>query len=166
VSVADDTMSPMSETGELRGETVTPANAAAACRLTVRPDQQDFVAPVAWSLAEAYASPGVAWPRLICRGAEVVGFMMGSFDPGNEIPFFRCGIWRLNVDARAQRLGVGRYAVRVLLDEARRRGGTRATVLWVPAPGGPGPFYERLGFVPTGEQFHGEIVGALALDAA
>jgi hypothetical protein len=28
------------------------------------------------------------------------------------------------------------------------------------------PFYERLGFVPAREQFHGEIVGALALAAA
>jgi diamine N-acetyltransferase len=159
-------MSPMSDTDGLRVEEVTPANVTAACRLSVRPDQQAFVAPVAWSLAEAYASPGVAWPRLICRGDDVVGFIMGSFDPGNEISFFRCGIWRLNVGARAQRSGVGRYAVRALLDEARRRGGTRATVLWVPAPGGPGPFYERLGFVQTGEHFQGETVGAIALDAA
>lgn len=156
----------MSDTDGLRVEAVTPANVEAACRLSVRPDQQEFVAPVAWSLAEAYASPDVAWPRLIYRGDDIVGFVMGSFDPGNELPFFRCGIWRLNVDARAQRSGVGRYAVRTVLDEARRRGGTRATVLWVPAPGGPGPFYERLGFVPTGEQFHGETVGVIALDAA
>jgi diamine N-acetyltransferase len=166
LSVADDTMSPMRDTAGLRLETVTPGNVTAACRLSVRPDQQEFVAPVAWSLAEAYASPGVAWPRLICRGDDIVGFIMGSFDPQNEIPFFRCGIWRLNVDARAQRSGVGRYAVGALLEEARRRGATRATVLWVPAPGGPGPFYEGLGFVPTGEQFHREIVGALALEAS
>jgi diamine N-acetyltransferase len=121
LSVADDNMTPMSDANGLRVEAVTPGNVEAACRLSVRPDQQEFVAPVAWSLAQAYASPDVAWPRLICRGEDVVGFIMGSFDPGNE---------------------------------------------WVPGPGGPGPFYERLGFVPTGEQFHGEIVGALALDAA
>ena len=135
LSVADDTMSPMSETGGLHLEKVMPGNVTAACRLAVRPDQREFVAPVAWSLAEAYASPDVAWPRLICRGDDIVGFIMGSFDPRNEVPFFRCGIWRLNVDARAQRSGVGRYAVRALLDEARRRGDTRATVLWVPEIG-------------------------------
>jgi hypothetical protein len=110
LSVADDRMSPMSDTDGLRVEEVTPANVEAACRLAVRPDQQEFVAPVAWSLAEAYASPDVAWPRLICRGDDVVGFIMGSFDP-------------------------------------------RAVL-------------RRLGFVPTGEQFHGETVGVIALDAA
>lgn len=148
----------------LRLEPLTAENVLDACRLQVRPDQADFVAPVAWSLAEAYVNPVVAWPRLVYRGQHAVGFIMGSFDPDNEIHFFRCGIWRLNVAADAQRAGVGSFAVRALLDEARRRGIGRATVLWVPKPGGPGPFYERLGFVPTGEQFHGEIVGAISLE--
>ena len=82
-------------------------------------------------------NPDIVWPRLIFRGADVVGFIMGSFDPENEIPFFRCGIWQLNVDAGAQRSGVGSYAAQALLDEARKRGFSRATVLWVPKPGGP-----------------------------
>ena len=65
-------MSPMSDTGELHIEKVTPGNVTAACRRSVRPDQQEFVAPVAWSLAEAYASPGVAWtvPRRDRRSAR------------------------------------------------------------------------------------------------
>jgi hypothetical protein len=54
LSVADATMSPMSDASGLRVAAVTPGNVEAACRLSVRPDQQEFVAPVAWSLAEAY----------------------------------------------------------------------------------------------------------------
>ncbi len=52
---------------------VTPHNVAAACRLAVRPDQERHVWPVAVSLAEAYARPTIAWPRLILRDGELVG---------------------------------------------------------------------------------------------
>lgn len=43
----------------------------------------------------------------------------------------RCGIWRLNIAAAWQGKGYGRFAGHSVLDEARRRGQTRATVLWV-----------------------------------
>lgn len=43
---------------------LTPDNAAAACRISVRPEQQKFVATVVESIAEAYVHYGTAWPRL------------------------------------------------------------------------------------------------------
>ncbi len=142
---------------------VTAANVGQACRLAVRPDQERFVAPVAWSLAEAYAQPEVAWPRLVYDGDRLVAFVMGAFDPGNSTSFFRCGIWRLNVGAGEQRKGYGRFAVEAVLAEARRRGQRRASVLWVPGPGGPEGFYLRLGFQPTGEIFADQVVGQISL---
>jgi hypothetical protein len=39
----------------------------------MRPDQDDLVAPVAWSLADAYTVPDIAWPRLIYDGGQLVG---------------------------------------------------------------------------------------------
>jgi diamine N-acetyltransferase len=42
---------------------VTPDNFDAAIGLSVRPDQQDLVAPVVKSLAEAYLYREIAWPR-------------------------------------------------------------------------------------------------------
>jgi diamine N-acetyltransferase len=147
----------------LRLETITRDNVGAACRIAVRPDQQSFVAPVAVSLAEAYVQPEVAWPRLVVDGDAPVGFVMGAFEPDCPIEFFRCGIWRLNISADHQGRGYGRFAVEGVLAEARRRGQDRATVLWVPGPGGPEQFYLRLGFQPTGEVFHEQVVGALAL---
>lgn len=148
----------------LKLKTVTPDNVIAACGIKVAPEQEAFVAPVAESLAEAYASYENAWPRLVYAGDEPVAFVMGGFDPEAEIEFFRCGIWRLNVDARHQRAGHGRFAVEAVLTEARRRGSHRATVLWKSGANGPEGFYRRMGFEPTGEEFAGQTVGAIALD--
>ena len=146
-------------TSSLRLEAITPENVIAACRLKVRPDQEDLVAPVAWSLAQAYANRETAWPRLIVDGGEPVGFVMGRFNAQDPVPAFRCGIWRLNIAAQRQGGGYGRFAVEAFCSEARRRGHPRVTVLWVPGEHGPENFYLRLGFRPTGEVLHGQVVG-------
>lgn len=147
----------------LRVDEVTAENVTTACRLTVAPEQEEYVAPVAVSLAEAYVNQHSAWPRLIYDGSQLVAFVMAGFDPDSPIDFFRCGIWRLNVAADQQRRGYGRFAVQAVADEARRRGQHRLTVLWIPGERGPEKFYRRIGFRPTGEVFHGQRVGELSL---
>jgi diamine N-acetyltransferase len=138
---------------------VTDDNLGDACRLTVAPHQRDYVAPVAESLAQAYVQPGVAWPRLVYAGDELVGFVMGAFDPTCPIDYFQHGIWRLNIAAGHQGKGYGRFAVESVLAEARRRGAQTATVLWKPGDHSPEPFYLKLGFHPTGQVHEGEVVG-------
>ncbi len=155
---------PDSPVMSLRLEPVTPDNVQDACALKVAPWQEKLVAPVAVSLAEAYAQPNIAWPRLVYADDQLVGFVMGGFDPNCPIDFFRCGIWRLNVAAGHQRTGCGRFAVEQLCAEARHRGRNRVTVLWVPHPDGPEQFYLRLGFTPTGQTFHGQTVAERFLD--
>lgn len=147
---------------ELRLAELSADNLRDAVRLRLRPGQERFVAPIVESIAEAYISPA-AWPRVILDGEEVVGFVMASFDPENEIEEFRAGVWRLSVAAEAQGRGVGRFAVQAVADEARRRGFDRITVLWEPGEEGPEGFYLRLGFQPTGVELFGETVGALRL---
>jgi diamine N-acetyltransferase len=147
---------------------LTPDNVRAACRIEVKPEQRNFVAPVAESIAEAYVHHGTAWPRLIQDDDRVVGFLMGNFDPDNEISAFRAGIWRLNIAAHEQGCGYGRFAVEAIAAEARRRGQKRITVLWVQGDDGPEGFYLRLGFSPTGQVMtdaagRGEVVGELML---
>ena len=44
---------------------------------------------------------------------------------------------------------------------SRRRGVARITVLWEKGDDGPEGFYLALGFVATGEELFGEVVGAL-----
>ncbi|MFB9891841.1 GNAT family N-acetyltransferase [Planobispora takensis] len=148
----------------LRLEQVTRDNLGAALKIRIRPEQEGTVAPVERSLAEAYASRETAWPRLICDGEEVVGFIMGNFEFDSPIDFFQCGIWRLNIAAEHQGKGYGRFAVRELCEEARRRGAKRVTVLWEEHEHGPEEFYLKLGFRPTGQVFEGEIVAELLLD--
>jgi diamine N-acetyltransferase len=149
---------------DLRLAELTSDNLGAAVGLTLKPGQENFVAPVVHSIAEAYVTP-TAWPRVVVDGDRVVGFVMANFDPDNELEAFRCGIWRLNVAADAQGLGVGRFAVDAVAAEARRRGQSRLTVLWEKGTGGPEGFYLTLGFVPTGELF-GEVVGTKDISTA
>lgn len=148
-------------------ETVSPDNFDAAIGLKVRPDQEHLVAPVVKSLAEAYVHPDVAWPRLILDGDRPVGFLMAFFDAGltgdDRGTGLGSGLWRLNIAAGEQGRGYGRFAVRSVVAEARRRGGTRLTTSWYPGGGGPEGFYLRLGFRPTGEMIGDQRVGELDL---
>jgi diamine N-acetyltransferase len=151
----------------MRLEAVTPKNYEAALALSVRPDQEDLVAPVVKSLAEAYVYPDHAWPRLIYDGDRLVGFLMAFLDipwgAGPSTGDLRSGLWRLNIAADAQGNGYGRFAVEAVCAEIRARGGTRAYATWEPRAGGPGEFYLKLGFQPTGEQSGGQTVGVLDL---
>ncbi|WP_104165564.1 GNAT family N-acetyltransferase [Arthrobacter sp. SX1312] len=136
---------------------LTPENLGKAVGITLRPEQEAFVAPVVHSIAEAYVNP-TAWPRVVVDGDDVLAFIMGNFDPDHELEAFRAGIWRLSVAASAQGRGVGRFAVNALEEEARDRGVERISVLWERGEHGPEGFYLKLGFVPTGEQLFGEVV--------
>ncbi|MHA7240776.1 GNAT family N-acetyltransferase [Arthrobacter sp. TMS1-12-1] len=144
--------------------TLSPENLGRAVGITLRPEQEAFVAPVVQSIAEAYVNP-TAWPRLVVDGDEVLAFIMGNFDPDHELEAFRAGIWRLNVAASAQGRGAGRFAVDALEEEARTRGVRRISVLWERGEHGPEGFYLKLGFVPTGEELFGEVVAFKNLDS-
>ncbi len=124
-------------------------------RLRVRPDQERLVATNAESIAEAYFSPGEAWFRAVYLDDTPVGFVMLEDDPAAG----RYYLWRFMIDARYQRGGVGRRALELLFEHVRTRPG--AKVLYtscVPGEGSPGPFYEKMGFVYTGEEDEGELV--------
>jgi diamine N-acetyltransferase len=145
-------------TTNLRLEPVTQDNVRAACKLQLRAGQEDLVAPVAWSLADAYTVPDIAWPRLIYAGGQLTGFVMAAFAPDHENPLFHAYLWRLNVGAEHQGKGCGRFAVEEVIQEALRRGHRRLTVTYHEGPHGPEEFYRRLGFRPTGEHNQGEAV--------
>lgn len=126
------------------------------------PDQRGFVARNPWSLAQALIEHEVAWPRAIVADGEVVGFLMMEIDLEDEDGqcFY---LWRLMVGAEHQGRGFGSQAVHAARDEVKARGGTELYTSWVEGEGGPGPFYMKLGFVPTGEIDDGETVARLTL---
>lgn len=123
--------------------------------LRVSPGQERLVATNAESIAEAYFSRDVAWFRGVYADDTPVGFLMLEDDAAREHYY----LWRFMVDARYQGRGFGRRALELLFEYVRTRPGAR--VLYtscVPGEGSPGPFYERMGFVYTGDVDGGELV--------
>jgi diamine N-acetyltransferase len=140
----------------------------AVLALRLGPGQDQFVSSVAESLAEAKEHPEASpWYRAVYAGEEPVGFVMLSWDcipqPPEIIgPWF---LWKLIIDERHQRLGYGQQVVRLVADLVRAAGGEELFTSHVAeGDGGPGPFYARLGFVPTGEvDPDGEVILRLDL---
>ena len=119
------------------------------------------------SLREAAATPeGRPWYRAVYAGEEPVGFVMLSWDldpapPGFKGPWF---LWKLLIDHRHQGKGYGREVVRQVVEIVRAEGGAELLTSHVVGDGGPAGFYERLGFVPTGElDPDGEVLLRLTL---
>jgi diamine N-acetyltransferase len=116
--------------------------------------QHRFVADNAVSMAQAYFEPK-AWFRAIYFGDKPVGFVM-LYDDDEKQEYF---LWRLMIAGPHQGRGYGRGAIELLLDYVRTRPGATALLTsFVPDEGGPGKFYRRLGFTPTGEILEGETV--------
>lgn len=123
--------------------------------LTVAEHQKGFVATNAVSIAQAYFEPEAAWFRAIYADETPVGFVMVDDDPANE----EYGLWRFMIDERYQGLGFGRRALQLVIDHVKTRPGAKEFFTsCVPGDGTPGPFYEKIGFVYTGEVDDGELV--------
>jgi diamine N-acetyltransferase len=138
---------------------VTADTVRAVCLLHVAPDQRGFVAPNAVSFAEAMFEPK-AWFRAVVADDIPVGFVMLSVDKAAPEYY----LWRFMIDQRYQGCGYGRAAILLVIEHVRALpNATELLVSWVPEPGGPAPFYEGLGFEPTGEVDGDEVVARLRL---
>ncbi|MEP7023675.1 MAG: GNAT family N-acetyltransferase [Actinomycetota bacterium] len=149
---------------------ITDENRAAVLALQVAPGQEQFVESVEASLAEAAEYPEAKpWCRAVFAEGEPVGFVMLSWNvqpqPPEIIgPWF---LWKLLIDQRCQGRGYGAEAVRQIAGLVRAEGAAELLVSYVPGDGSPAGFYERLGFVPTGElHYTGEVILSLALQPA
>lgn len=158
---------------ELR-EIRTEADRAAVLGLRLAPGQERFVSDAADSLAEAEEEARAmprAWAVHDAATGEAVGFVMISdgipaetLERDDDLvgPYY---LWKLFVDAGHQRRGYGTAILDAVVAYVRHRPG--ATELFTSCgqgPGTPQPFYERYGFVPTGEIKWDEVV--LRLDLA
>jgi diamine N-acetyltransferase len=130
-------------------------NLRAILLLRVSPAQERFVAPNAVSIAQAYFHRDSAWFRGIYDGDTPVGFVM--LDDKPEVPSYT--LWRFMIDSAHQRKGYGRQAIELIVAHVKTRpGATELLTSCVDAAGGPGPFYEGLGFTYTGAMDEGERV--------
>ncbi|MEM7091511.1 MAG: GNAT family N-acetyltransferase [Actinomycetota bacterium] len=143
---------------------VSEANQHAVRKLRVHHSQEGFVAPVAASMADALfpeiidGAPVVPWMRAVEADGELAGFVMiAEVTDAHPEPY----LWRLLIDRSHQRRGIGRRIIELLVEEVASRGSTTLMTSWVDGRGSPRPFYEGLGFVPTGEIIDDEIEGRL-----
>lgn len=146
---------------ELRLEELSAATIVAVNSLSLKPGQEQFIAPVSYGTAATVMNPRTSWQRVVLEHDEVVGFISANFDPDEPHERFRSVLWRINVDADDQGRGVGRFAVEALVDEARARGMDHVNVIYESGEEGPGAFFTRVGFEPVGETEYGETVAEI-----
>ncbi len=146
---------------------ITDENREAVLALRVAPGQEQFVSSVRYSIREAAEHPHAKpWYRAVYAGDEPIGFVMLSWNvepqpPEINGPWF---LWKLLIDESHQGRGYGQEVVRQIVELVQAEGGTELLTSYVPADGGPAGFYERLGFVPTGElDPEGEVLMRLRL---
>jgi diamine N-acetyltransferase len=159
---------------------ITEDTVVSVIKLSVAEHQKGFVATNAVSLAQALFSKE-AWYRAIYLDDEPAGFVMlydeSLREPRLETPEApeapeaseppEIGVWRFMVDERFQGRGVGRAAMRLVIDHVRAKGLFATLELsYVPGEGNPEPFYRSLGFRHTGRMDDGEVVLVLDLEGS
>jgi SAM-dependent methyltransferase/RimJ/RimL family protein N-acetyltransferase len=140
-------------------EQITKETLRPILRLDVTDYQKRFVAPNPVSIAEAHFADH-AWFRAICAGGVPVGFvMLYLHEEGADF-----SVWRFMIDKNYQRMGFGGKAMEKVLAHVRSIPSAKELMVsYVPGAGDPSAFYEKFGFVDTGEWDDGERVMKLAL---
>jgi diamine N-acetyltransferase len=155
---------PRGRPSDVRLVVITPATARAVMELRTHPFQRRFVSPVSASFADAMfpdsvnGAPVVPWMRAVEADGELTGFVMLAKRTEHHPEAY---LWRLLIDRRHQRRGIGDRVLDLLLERLRREGHRSMLVSWHPGLGGPEPFYLRRGFVPTGVVHDGETEARL-----
>lgn len=129
---------------------------------TLTEPKKSMVAPNAISLAQAHFNK-YAWFRAIYAGKAAVGFLM-LYDNHDEAEYF---LWRFMIAEPYQGRGYGRKAIERLVEYVKTR--PNAKELGVSCglgDGSPKEFYEKAGFVSTGEMDDGELVLKMQLEPA
>lgn len=150
-------------------EVITAETMRTIVDLNVSESQRKYVASNAVSITEAHANPG-GWFRAVYSAGVPVGFVM-LFNPTvpgaiatDPVEPTDMVLWRLMIDRRFQRQGLGRRT----LDAVRRHiasigGFRRLLTSFVPGPDGPEGFYLSYGFTKTGRFWDGGTEVEIAL---
>ncbi len=151
---------------DVRLTEITPENQRDVAALETHHSQRRFVSPVAASFGDALfpedyeGYPVVPWYRAVEADGELVGFvMLTQITENHPVPY----LWRLLIDRRHQRRGIGTRTLDLIVEVCRDWGADRLETSWGEGRGSPRPVYERYGFVETGRIIDGETEGVLDL---
>jgi diamine N-acetyltransferase len=123
------------------------------------PEDQRFVAPNVYSLAEAWLYPS-ARPFAIYDDDRLIGFLMLDWSEEEK----DLGIWRLMIALDQQNKGYGQEVIRQVIEMARESEKfTSVSLDYEPENKVGEHVYYKMGFRPTGEIDEGEIVMKLDL---
>ena len=149
--------------------------------LSVFPEQENFVASNAISLAEAYdenkayATTGegnIAVPYAVYENGKMVGFAMYGYFPPEDDDDAYCKtehhyyFWRLLIDKNHQRKGLGRETVRQVMDEIKTMPHGKASYCYVsyePTNIGSKTTFASYGYEEDGRVIDGEVVAKYKL---
>ena len=169
---------------ELRKISILDDNMKECIALDVLPEQRNFVASNAISLAEAYDENkayaegtgfSIAEPFAIYENDEMVGFIMyGYFLPdedededeaySKDEPIYY--VWRLLIDKNHQRRGIGREALRQVMEMIKAKPHGEATYCYSsyePTNIGSKTTFASYGFEEDGRVLDGETVARYKL---
>lgn len=110
--------------------------------LTVKKEQESFLAGNEWSLVHAYVgnkTEGAVYPFGIFDDDKAVGFLMIAYDYGEvcndpdapEISDNNYFLWRLMIDGEEQGKGYGRKAVELALEFVKTFPHGKADYCWI-----------------------------------
>lgn len=142
---------------------VDESNFIACFGLKLAEGQEKFVSHPVRSLAQAYVYYKQCTPFAVCRGGEVVGYVMVIYDYDEET----YNIWHLMIDRAHQGKGYGRAAIGLALAYIRTKpfGDSNRVLLTVdPENHTACSLYRSLGFSETGRSDEDEIEMGLSFD--
>lgn len=125
--------------------------------LEVHKEQSHMVAPNVRSIADSKVYPELI-PLTIYDGEKMIGFILHGKGEG------RYWLVILMIDKRYQAQGYGHEALRIFVEQLRADGAADSLYLsYTPDNSVAEKFYEKFGFVKTGEIIEDEIVAKLDL---
>ncbi|GAB3257214.1 GNAT family N-acetyltransferase [Chitinimonas naiadis] len=131
--------------------------------LNVRAWQTGFVATNENTIAKAYLDHEHVLLRVVYAEETPVGLLAFWCHPGKA----QFHLLRFMIGSQYQGYGYGQAAMQLLQQELyARHGSIRVTLYYREGKGSPRPFYEKLGFVDTGEKDGDEFVMAKRLGSA
>ena len=135
-------------------EELNAANWYDCCNLTLADGQEQYMEPNAVSIAQSKFEPSLK-PYAIYTDGQIAGFLMYNSELEELGSYW---IYRIMVDKNHQGKGIGKAAVKLMIDEmAKSLDAQKIAVGYHPENTGAHALYESLGFQDNGDRFGKEM---------